>query len=78
MQSACDTHSSMKLADYLSEHAITDGDFADRIGVDRSSVSRLRRGITRPDWPTIERIIAATNGAVTANDFLPPQSNEAA
>lgn len=79
MQCVCDTHLSMKLADYLSANSISDGDFAEKIGIDRSSVSRLRRGVTRPDWPTIERIVSETAGAVTANDFLPaPQSDEAA
>ena len=79
MQCICDTHSGMKLSDYLSERSISDGEFAEKIGVDRSSVSRLRRGVTRPNWPTIERIISETSGAVTANDFLPaPQSDEAA
>lgn len=69
----------MKLTDYLSQHGVSDGEFAASIGVDRSSVSRMRRGITRPDWPTIERIIEATNGSVTANDFISsPQSDEAA
>lgn len=69
----------MNLADYLFQNRISDGDFAASIGVDRSSVNRMRRGITRPDWPTVERIIEVTAGAVTANDFITsPHSDEAA
>jgi transcriptional regulator with XRE-family HTH domain len=60
----------MNLARYLSSKEISDEDFAPLIGVDRATVNRLRRGRHRPSWETIEKIQAATKGAVTANDFL--------
>lgn len=61
----------MKLEAFLSETGITNAAFGRQIGRDASSVSRLRRGETRPDWETAAKIAQATNGAVTANDFMP-------
>jgi transcriptional regulator with XRE-family HTH domain len=61
----------MKLAVYLTERGISDADFGAKIGRSRSSVSRLRRGETQPDWVTAAKIMSETNGAVTPNDFLP-------
>lgn len=61
----------MKLADYLAHAALTDQAFADKIGMSQSAVNRLRRGETRPDWETASKIAHATDGAVTANDFMP-------
>lgn len=65
----------MKLETYLSEHELTDEAFAALINRNQSTVSRLKRGVTRPDWQTLAAIANATDGAVTANDFMPvPQS----
>lgn len=62
---------SMTLDEYLTSKEITDADFAKRIERDPGTVSRLRRGLTKPDWQTLPRILDATNGEVTPNDFLP-------
>jgi len=61
----------MKLADYLSKERLTDAAFAARISRDRSFVTRLRLGAARPSFSTISSIMVATNGAVSADDFLP-------
>ena len=61
----------MKLADYLSQERLTDAAFAARISRDRSFVTRLRVGAAKPSFSTISSIMAATNGAVTADDFVP-------
>jgi transcriptional regulator with XRE-family HTH domain len=61
----------MKLSDYLSDHQLTDAEFAGQIGRDRTAVTRWRRGTTRPDWDALARILDVTDGAVTANDFAP-------
>jgi 3,4-dihydroxy 2-butanone 4-phosphate synthase/GTP cyclohydrolase II len=61
----------MDLRSYLAEHRLTHEAFARQIGVTTSAVTKLVAG-TRPSWPTMERIVAATSGAVTPNDFLPP------
>lgn len=68
----------MTLDDYLSDRNLTDTAFGAQIGRSQSAISRLRRGLTKPDWETLERIKDATSGAVTPNDFLsepPPHPN---
>jgi transcriptional regulator with XRE-family HTH domain len=60
----------MTLADYLAKHGLSDATFAKDIGVDRSSVSRMRRCGQVPG-PDILRLIAdRTGNAVTPNDFF--------
>jgi hypothetical protein len=61
----------MKLADYLIKHSLSDPEFGALIDRNRTTVMRLREETTRPDWDTLQRIVAATDGAVTPNDFLP-------
>lgn len=68
----------MKLSEYLSENKISDLAFAERIKRDPVTVWRLRTERTRPDWPTVEKIIEETGGAVTANDFVSAPQGEAA
>ncbi len=60
----------MKLNTYLSERGISYSAFAAEIGRAVSTVSRLARDETRPDWATMRRIVAATDGAVGPEDFL--------
>lgn len=66
----------MKLEDYLSKYGLSDAAFAKRIGVAVSSVWRIRTNRVRPDWPMMEKISAATDGAVNPNDFLPDSSRQ--
>lgn len=68
----------MKLIDYMKDKGLTDAAFGAKVGVDRATVSRWRRGVFRPDWDIIEKIEEATGGMVTAKDFVKPQSTEAA
>lgn len=66
----------MNLSTYLTETGTTIPDFAKQIGRSISTVYRLRSGQTVPDRETANAIFAATNGAVTPNDFFdlaPPQ-----
>lgn len=59
----------MKLSAYLKLHGIKRGEFAGRIGVSNGRVTQLCDG----GWPSLdlaERIAAATDGAVSADDFL--------
>jgi transcriptional regulator with XRE-family HTH domain len=62
----------MHLADYMRANRLRDEDVAAMIGVSRGTISRIRRQKIRPGWDTIERIRAATAGAVTADDFAGP------
>jgi DNA-binding transcriptional regulator YdaS (Cro superfamily) len=60
----------MHLDAYLSNREISNAAFAQLIGRDRTSVSRWRRGASIPDWTALKRITEATEGQVTANDFV--------
>lgn len=70
----------MKLAAYLEITKTTDQDFGRRIGRNRSTVSRIRREVIKPDWETVSKIQHETGGAVTANDFVDahPSNGESA
>jgi hypothetical protein len=67
----------MKLNAYLRLNNITDGEFAVKVRRDRTTVSRWRRGTTRPEWEDVESIVKATDGAVRPNDFLPSEPEAA-
>ena len=60
----------MHLSDYMTKYDLSDDDIAALIGRSRPTVSRIRRGLLRPDWQTIAALKGATKGAVTADDFL--------
>ncbi len=60
----------MKLDEFLTSRKLTDSAFGEMIGRSQSTISRIRRGETLPDWETVRRITEATNGAVMANDFV--------
>jgi len=60
----------MKLAEYLAAHGMNDDDFALRVGRDRTTVLRWRKGRTQPDWAGMQAIMAATSGEVMPNDFI--------
>ena len=73
----------MQLRDYLECEEITAADFAKKIDRSEATVSRIIRGLSRPDWGTMQAIRIATDGGVMPNDFaaeLPAadEPNEAA
>jgi transcriptional regulator with XRE-family HTH domain len=60
-----------KLRAYLKRRHITGRDFAKQIGRDAGTVSKILHGhVSFPDPDTQRAIIEATNGEITANDFL--------
>jgi DNA-binding XRE family transcriptional regulator len=61
----------MKLADWMTTQGITDDTVATGVETDRTTIGRIRRGLTRPSWELAARLKAFTGGAVTADDFLP-------
>ncbi|WP_375272075.1 helix-turn-helix domain-containing protein [Sphingomonas sp.] len=65
----------MTLDSYLASQALTEASFAAKVGVDQSTINRVRRG-HRPSPKLMGAIATATDGAVTPNDFfgLPPVS----
>jgi DNA-binding transcriptional regulator YdaS (Cro superfamily) len=66
----------MKLSDYLSSRSLTDQAFADVVGVNRTTVTRWRNG-RMPDPHQMALIADKTEGDVTPNDFVLPQSSPA-
>lgn len=60
----------MKLAAFLLRAGYTDREFAEKIGVERSTVTYLRKGRSRPSLKVMERIAVATHGKVMPNDFI--------
>jgi transcriptional regulator with XRE-family HTH domain len=59
----------MKLADYLAEQKLTLEAFGALCGRSTATISRLSRGLHKPDWPTIEAVEKATGGKVQPNDW---------
>lgn len=68
----------MTLAQYLDQHEIKAEQFAALIGTSQAAVSRYMTGARHPRPDVMRRIIAATDGMVTANDFLSTLPQEAA
>ena len=60
----------MKLAQYMALAKVSDQQLAEKIGTSRVSVTRYRNMVSQPSGDTIKAIVAATDGAVTANDLL--------
>jgi 3,4-dihydroxy 2-butanone 4-phosphate synthase/GTP cyclohydrolase II len=63
----------MKLIAYMDAEKVREEDFAEKIGASQSYVNRLKNGHVWPSSEMARRIMAATDGAVTPNDFLPSQ-----
>ena len=60
----------MTIQEFMTLNGISDPAFAAMIGRDRTTVLRLRRGDTKPDWQTLAAIRDATGGKVMPDDFL--------
>ena len=63
----------MTLTQYLRLTGQNQADFAAQIGVTQMAVSRYCRGNRVPNSFVMRRIMDATQGAVTANDFFKAQ-----
>lgn len=59
----------MKLSQYRKAKGLTLDAIAEKIGRSAATVSRIERGLNKPDWATMLAIEEATNGDVTPNDF---------
>lgn len=60
----------MKLDAYMNMQRLTDEDMAQKIGKERSLVSRYRRGEVVPPLEIIAKIERVTDHAVSFRDFL--------
>lgn len=58
----------MKLKDFLKEENITQEEFAEKVGTAQGNVSRWCNG-DAPRSDMMSKILLATQGKVTANDF---------
>ena len=70
----------MQIATYLRDRKLTLAAFASQIGVHPRAVHRYVHGRRTPEREIMRRIVDATNGAVTPNDFFdlpdtPPPSD---
>lgn len=59
----------MRLSDFLSINGISNSDFALQIGTSKVSVGRYTSGRVVPRSEIMSKIVEATNGQVTPNDF---------
>ena len=59
----------MKLCEYLESKKISQYDFAAVVKVSQAAIQRYVKGKRIPDEEIMPRILVATEGAVTANDF---------
>lgn len=67
----------MKLDIYLRERGLTSAQFAKNAGlVGKQTVHNYRHGIRFPTPENLRRIREATNGAVTAEDFVDQHAGE--
>jgi len=65
----------MTLTEYLRSRKETHDAFARRLGVHPVTVSKWCSGSMRPSWPKMGAISCATDGAVTAADFIRPSQD---
>lgn len=69
----------MNLRSYLSSRGISEAAFGAQIGVSQAAVNRYVRRSRIPTPPIMAKIVEATDGQVTANDFYAqPDTSEAA
>jgi len=67
----------MKLNDWMNAAGITDEALAARLEVDRTTISRIRRGTRMPSPEMMRKIREGTDGSVTANDFVHHEADAA-
>lgn len=66
----------MKLKTYLRDRQEKPAAFAARIDVAPSTITRILRGERTPRIDLIAKIKSATNGDVTAEDWMQPEAAE--
>lgn len=60
----------MTLDQYLTSENVTAAEFGVRVGMSEASISRIRRGDQNITLGVMRRIIAASNGKITADGLL--------
>ena len=64
----------MDLATFLTANGTTEQQIAVAVGCSQSTINKIKHGKVNPSLSILRAISAATNGAVTPNDFLPATS----
>ncbi len=67
----------MTLQAWMEKHGKDDVWVAAQTGVDRVTISRTRRGKTKPSWALTRKIKTLTKGEVTADSYLPSEKKAA-
>jgi DNA-binding transcriptional regulator YdaS (Cro superfamily) len=60
----------MRLDEWMALHGYNDERMAELIGVNQSTVNRIRNGVQKPSGETIVKVEEATKGQVSAKDFF--------
>lgn len=60
----------MNIQTYMDEKKLGDGDMAELLSVNKTTVWRVRTGDTAPSPDLLRKIFEITGGQVTANDFF--------
>lgn len=60
----------MKLGAWLDLTGTTEAAFAEKVGVSEAQINRIKHGVRMPSLDLAARIQAATDNAVTPNDFV--------
>lgn len=66
----------MTLDEFMKLRGLKAADIAGHLGVHRSYLSRIRRGLAVPSPKQMKAVFAFTEGAVTPNDFVLQRSPE--
>lgn len=59
-----------RLRQIREDMGLTQEQFAALVGCQRSTICRLELGVRRPSLDLIERLVRATNGRLSADDFI--------
>jgi transcriptional regulator with XRE-family HTH domain len=68
--------SSHPLRSYREREGISLDGLAAAVGASKASLSRIEARLQIPSLGLVERIVSASNGALTANDFVSSASRE--
>ena len=60
----------MQLSEFMAQRDLDDADVAAKVSCSRETISRIRRGISRPSFDLAGRIKDFSGGLVTPNDLL--------
>ena len=66
----------MDIQTYMDKKKLGDGEMAELLSVNKTTVWRIRTGDTTPSPILLKKIFEVTGGKVTANDFFHPKESQ--